>query len=164
MTWERYECKRKLKKRAFTISRTGNTFVNKLVIKNWAAIDILYDKKNKLIGVKEGETLNCKKCGDRTTIYLGGFCRHFDVPVGPWVFSHTEGVMDIYKQKDLKEEWMGDYDDIGYLIIQTLANNLDKPKWADEFIEWYKPKDWFGSHRAVAAFLTEKFKDNLCKK
>jgi hypothetical protein len=53
-----------------------------------------------------------------------------------------------------------DRSNIGYLIVATIANNLDQHTWEDEWREFYKPENWFGSHRAAAAFLTEKMREH----
>lgn len=47
-------------------------------------------------------------------------------------------------------------DNTGYLIVATIANNLGEHKWEEEWRQFYDPTKWLGSHRAAAAFLTEK--------
>ena len=49
-------------------------------------------------------------------------------------------------------------DNIGYLIVATIANNLGQHPWEDEWRQFYDPAKWLGSHRAAAAFLTEKMR------
>lgn len=73
----------------------------------------------------------CIRCGHR---FDGHFpsCRYFEAAAGE--------------------------DNIGYLIVATIANNLDQHTWEDEWRQFYDPTKWLGSHRAAAVFLTEKLR------
>lgn len=50
-----------------------------------------------------------------------------------------------------------DEDDIGYLIVDTVANITgNSDAWHDDFRDWYKPEAWLGSHRAAANYIARK--------
>lgn len=47
-------------------------------------------------------------------------------------------------------------DTIGFSVVM-IAGQCVKPEmgdvWQEEFRQWYKPKEWLGSHRAAGVFL-----------
>ena len=50
----------------------------------------------------------------------------------------------------------------GHLIVSTIAYNLGKDEWADEFIAFYGDgKGWSNSRRAACGFLTSKIEELL---
>jgi hypothetical protein len=51
----------------------------------------------------------------------------------------------------------GEEDDVGHLIVNTVAVWLNQD-WHDEFLAFYKPEKWAGSHRAAASFIAQKVK------
>ena len=54
-------------------------------------------------------------------------------------------------------------DNVGYLVVATIANGLKKPQWEEEFLTWYKTSSWLTSYRAASVFLMEKFEEIMAE-
>lgn len=52
-------------------------------------------------------------------------------------------------------------DDVGYTVVAIACNTATDgdEDWYDEFLDWYKPEQWLGSHRAAAVFVGMKYRE-----
>jgi hypothetical protein len=76
-----------------------------------------------------------------------GFCGTLPAEETDEEFVRQVQAMDA---DDAPLEWSGA---VPFLtMVQNTAGIEDKPR-GDEFLAWYRPDEWFGEHRACAAFL-----------
>lgn len=68
------------------------------------------------------------------------------------VYRTIHGAALFAQPQDDQPTWAG-----AVAFIQHAQNAAGAPgHWADEFLTWYKPDEWFGEHRAAAVFVGQK--------
>jgi hypothetical protein len=104
MPFEKYIYKKttspRKEKKAFMLNKS--VWLNYLVApKEWKAIDIFYDRREKQIAITEGDTLTGRIGNGRSGRYISlvGFMREFGLKHERWIFKEHKNGLDIYERE-----------------------------------------------------------------
>lgn len=75
-----------------------------------------------------------------------------NLAVGLFFLSLAVNIKLYFKLKRLAENDETE----AHLFVTSISNWLGFDEWHDEFIDWYKPENWFNARRAACGFLASK--------